>query len=137
MPTAQQQSAPVQPPPFKTGVDALQLDVSVLDKDRHPVRGLTAADFTVLDDGKPARIVGFSAIELPAPAPAAAPAAAAPIDTVTPDVTGNELADVGRIVVILIDYQLRESAASVLADEVRAPERRALHGESDSPPVQR
>ena len=31
VPAAQQQPAPAQPPPFKTGVDALQLDVSVLD----------------------------------------------------------------------------------------------------------
>ena len=114
VPAAQQQPAPAQPP-FKTGVDALQLDVSVLDSQRRPVRGLTAADFTVLEDGKPARIVGFSAIELPASAPAAPPALAASIDTITADVTGNELADAGRIVVILMDYQLRESAASVLA----------------------
>jgi len=60
VPAAQQQPAPAQPPPFKTGVDALQLDVSVLDSQRRPVRGLTAADFTVLEDAKPARIVGFS-----------------------------------------------------------------------------
>ena len=52
-PAGQQQLPPVQPPTFRTGVDAVQLDVSVLDKDRRPVRGLTAADFTVLEDGKP------------------------------------------------------------------------------------
>ena len=46
-------TAPSQTPTFRTGVDAVQLDVSVLDKDRRPVRGLTAADFTVLDNGKP------------------------------------------------------------------------------------
>ena len=48
---AAQQVPPVQPPTFRTGVDAVQLDVSVLDKDRRPVRRLTAADFTVLEDG--------------------------------------------------------------------------------------
>ena len=51
--TAGQQLPPVQPPTFRTGVDAVQLDVSVLDKDRRPVRGLTAADFTVLENSKP------------------------------------------------------------------------------------
>ena len=107
---AQQQAAPGQPPPFKTGVDALQLDVSVLDKDRHPVRGLTAADFTVLENGKPSRIVGFSAVELPPPPRAGVTA----VESIAPDVSTNDQTDVGRIVVILMDYQLRESAASVV-----------------------
>ena len=40
-------------PVFKGGVDLVQLDVSVLDGNRMPMRGLTAADFTVLEDGKP------------------------------------------------------------------------------------
>ena len=91
-------SPPAQTPTFRTGVDAVQLDVSVLDKDRRPVRGLTAADFTVLDNGKPRQIVSFSALELP-PLPAVAPAG---VDTVPLDVTRNDLPD-GRIVVILLD----------------------------------
>ena len=36
---------------FRTGVDVVQLDVSVLDKDRKPIRALTASDFTILEDG--------------------------------------------------------------------------------------
>jgi len=42
LPSAQQQ--PTQPT-FRTGVDVVQVDVSVLDKDRKPIRGLTTADF--------------------------------------------------------------------------------------------
>lgn len=42
-----------QAPTFRSRTDLVQLDISVLDKDRRPVRGLTAADFTVLEDGKP------------------------------------------------------------------------------------
>jgi hypothetical protein len=34
-------------PTFRTGVDVVQVDVSVLDKDRRPLRGLTQADFTI------------------------------------------------------------------------------------------
>jgi VWFA-related protein len=86
------------PPTFRIGVDAVQLDVSVLDAQRRPVRGLTAADFTVLEDGKPRRIVQFSAVELPSVARVATPAA----DAVQPDVVRNDLPE-GRLVVILLD----------------------------------
>ena len=96
--SAQQPAPPVQLPTFRTGVDAVQLDVSVLDNDRRPVRGLTAKDFTVLEDGKPREIVAFSAVELPA-LPDAPPAG---VETVAPDVTRNDL-PAGRIVVILLD----------------------------------
>ena len=88
-------------PTFRTGVDAVQLDVSVLDKDRRPVRGLTAADFTILENGKPRPIVAFSAVELPS-LPTLPSSAAAGADTVMPDVTRNDLPE-GRIVVILLD----------------------------------
>lgn len=37
--------------PFRTGVELVQLDVAVLDDQRVPVRGLTAADFTVVESG--------------------------------------------------------------------------------------
>ena len=36
-------------PQFRTGVEVVRLDVLVLDKDRRPIRGLTAPDFTVLE----------------------------------------------------------------------------------------
>jgi VWFA-related protein len=96
--SAQQPAPTAQLPTFRTGVDAIQLDVSVLDKDRKPVRGLTAADFTVLEDGRPREIVAFSAVELPL-LPDAAPAG---VETVAPDVTRND-PPAGRIVVILLD----------------------------------
>ncbi len=42
----------VQPPQFRAAVDLVHLDVSVLDRNRRPVRGLSASDFIVLEDGK-------------------------------------------------------------------------------------
>src|SRR4051812_35853839 len=80
------QSAAQQPPLpiFRTGVDVVQLDVTVLDKDRHPVRGLTADDFTILERGKPQPIVAFSAVDVPSPAASAAPwIRDAPLDVVS------------------------------------------------------
>jgi VWFA-related protein len=54
-----------QPPVFRAAADIVQIDVSVLDRDRQPVRGLTAADFTVVDGGIEQPIVAFAAVDLP------------------------------------------------------------------------
>jgi VWFA-related protein len=100
-PTSAQQpasQAPSQAPvPFKTGIDVVQLDVSVLDGERRPVKGLTAADFTILEDGESRPIVGFSAVELAGNA--RTPAA---FEAIAPDVATNLLPP-GRIVGIVLD----------------------------------
>ncbi len=54
-----------QPPQFRAAVDLIHLDVSVLDKNRRPVRGLSAADFIVLEDGKPQAVSTFTAVDYP------------------------------------------------------------------------
>jgi hypothetical protein len=36
---------------FRGGIDLVHLDVTVPDRDRRPVRGLTAEDFEVYEDG--------------------------------------------------------------------------------------
>ena len=64
-PIAAGQHTPSQVPLFKTGVDLVVMDVSVLDRDRHPVRGLTADQFIVLEDGRPQTLTAFSEINLP------------------------------------------------------------------------
>jgi VWFA-related protein len=86
------------PPTFRANVDLIQLDVSVLDKAHQPVRGLTAADFTVLVDGVPRAVIAFKAVELPKPVPPSAPW----IRDITPDVATNAHPS-GRVVVIMID----------------------------------
>lgn len=88
-----------QTPTFRTGVEIFQLDVSVLDQNRRPVRGLLAQDFTVLEDDKPQRIVGFAAIDVPK-APEVAPAVWSA--EVAPDVSVNTRGE-SRIVVLIVD----------------------------------
>jgi VWFA-related protein len=83
---------------FRTGIDLIQVDVSVLAEDGHPVRGLTQSDFTVLEDGRPRPVVSFAAVDIAPPSrPPAVWMTEAP-----PDVTTNNR--VGRrVVVIAID----------------------------------
>ena len=45
-------------------VTLVEVPVRVVDRDGKPVRGLTATDFTLSDDGRPQTIVGFDAIDL-------------------------------------------------------------------------
>jgi VWFA-related protein len=57
-------ASPGQQPVFRTGVDVLRLDVLVTDGGR-PIRGLTAADFEVLDNGAPQRVEVVPADRVP------------------------------------------------------------------------
>ena len=50
---------PQQRPQFRAGVDLVEVEVSVLDRERQTVHGLTAADFAVFENGKPQPIVAF------------------------------------------------------------------------------
>jgi VWFA-related protein len=91
-----------QGPTFRSAVDLVDVDVSVLDRNRLPVRGLTAEDFTVFEDGKPRAIAAFSAVDLPARELASAPW----MTHVAPDVLTNTFKREGRLVTILIDRAL-------------------------------
>jgi VWFA-related protein len=100
-----QTQTPPQPPTFQSGIDLVQVDVSVLDKGRRPVRGLTQADFTILEDGKPRPILAFLPVELADVS--APPAHASWLRDVPRDVTTNALRPEGRLVVIMLDWSIR------------------------------
>ncbi|HEX5069388.1 MAG TPA: VWA domain-containing protein [Vicinamibacterales bacterium] len=90
-----------QAPTFRARADLVELDVSVLDKDHRPVRGLTRADFQITEDGAPQDVAIFEAVDAPDPIP---PPAAWMRD-VTPDVTTNETRPT-RLWVLAIDDAL-------------------------------
>jgi VWFA-related protein len=92
-------AAQVAQPQFRSRVDVVHLDVSVLDRDRRPVRGLTAADFTVLEDGKPQKVSVFVPVDIPDPV---APPVAWMKD-VAPDVRSNADVKDRRLFLIAID----------------------------------
>lgn len=92
-PAAGQQPAPV----LRAGVEQVVVDVVVTDATGTIVRGLTAADFDIVEDGAPQRILAFSEVTLPlvrreagtAPPPA--------------DVRSNRQMAEGRVYLLLLD----------------------------------
>jgi VWFA-related protein len=88
------------PPQFRSSVDMVVVDVSVLDRRRQPVRGLTGSDFTVLEDGVPQTVEAFEAFDVPdPPRPPARWMARAPFD-----IQRNDMPP-GRLVVIFMNDQ--------------------------------
>ena len=94
-PGAQRQQ---EPPRFRGGVDLIQIDVAVLDAKRRPLTNLTAADFTILEEGKPQPIVAFEELSAPDPDGSLVPW----MREVAPDVRTNS-ADGRRVFVMVID----------------------------------
>jgi VWFA-related protein len=99
---AASQNTPQPTPRFRSRVDLVLLDVSVLDRDRRPVRGLSRQDFTVLEDGVAQEVETFDAIDLPDVADNRATEAPWARE-VAPDVRQNTEFQDRRVVVILLD----------------------------------
>jgi VWFA-related protein len=53
------------PPVFRSGVEAVQMDVVVTDKDGKPVTGLTKEDFEIFEQGIPQEITVFAPVNTP------------------------------------------------------------------------
>jgi len=103
-----QQPAPQPPPPttqatppptFRVEVNYVEVDAIVTDATGKPVSDLTAADFEVLEDGKPQKISAFSQVNIPIERADRPLFAAAPIER---DVQSNQQAD-GRVYLIVLD----------------------------------
>lgn len=82
---------------FPAEVEQVTVDVVVTDKKGVPATGLTPADFQILEDDKPQRIVSFDAVEVPATASAVTPT--------RPRVSTNTSTEVrtGRSFVVVFD----------------------------------
>ena len=93
---------------FKSKVETIVMDVSVLDRKGEPVRGLTVDDFSILEESKPLRITTFEPVELPA---ATSGGTAPSTGAAHPSVDG-------RIVVIFLD----DATPSPAGEEDRAKE---------------
>lgn len=109
---------PIDKPQFRAGVELIQLDVAVLDGSRQPVRGLSASDFTVLENGVARPIRAFSPIELAAGTRSTEAVWAA---DVSPDVATNQVGQQdGRLVIILMDRSIPAHEATLSARKIAA-----------------
>lgn len=101
---AQDQPPASDDPPvvFRSGIDAVQLDVTVVDRDGRPVTDLRVDDFDVLENGEPRAIATFAEVRVPA-----VPRERA-YGGVEPDVATNMLPE-GRVYVFALDEVSPES----------------------------
>ena len=99
------QTSPAQAPSFRGGVEIVVVEASVVDKAGATVRGLLPQDFRVEIGGKLREVVTADLIEH-------RPPAAGPRDF---DVTSNDLAGLGRSILLLVDQtSLRSESRAVL-----------------------
>ena len=89
-----------QPPTFRSGVELIEVDATVLDRDGNPIPDLQAADFAVTVDGAPRDVVQAQFISLRAPVGNTGSAGSPAVDA---GYTSNADADPGRLIVILVD----------------------------------
>lgn len=96
------QPAPSQPTPpvtFRAEINYVEVDASVTDDRGNLVTNLTAADFEVLEDGKPQKIATFTTVNIPVERAERPLFASAPIEA---DVQSNARVD-GRVYLIVLD----------------------------------
>lgn len=91
---------PFQPPTFRVAVDLVSIDAVITDGKGEPVRDLTAADFVVLQNGKPQKVMFAQFVPLAAAAPGAATRSSAESAESAAPITREQ---VQRTFVIVVD----------------------------------
>ena len=95
-PAVAQQTTPAQQtqPTFRSTVDLVAVDVSVIDREGRPVDDLKAVNFTLKVDGKPRQLRSAEFVSLVRPEPAGGD---------TPTYSSNANQQPGRLILIVID----------------------------------
>jgi VWFA-related protein len=123
---------PWQPPTFRSSVELVEVAVLVRDRDGRFVPDLTQADFEVVEQGAPQRIVAFDRVSLEIVKPAKdAPA----LPAVPQDVASNQHVAGARVFVLLLDalhidtrrtQQARNAARQFVLEHVAATDLAAV-----------
>jgi VWFA-related protein len=96
--TGHAQDTPATTPSFRSGVEALPIDVTVVNDRGEPVRDLIVSDFTVRVDGRPRKVVSAQWIAAAGTGRSRSEAPAVPEGFVS-----NESAAGGRLIALVID----------------------------------
>ena len=96
--TGRAQDPPQTAPSFRSGVEALPIDVTVVNDRGEPIRDLIVSDFTVRIDGRPRKVVSAQWI-----AAAGTGAGRAEAPSVPEGYVSNESAAGGRLIALVID----------------------------------
>ena len=99
-------AASAQPPEgqltFRSGVDVIEIDVNVIDRDGRPITDLAASDFRVRIDGEDRRVMQAQYVSLRCGAPAAAVDAPRSRNVLY---TSNASQQRGRLIVLAVDEE--------------------------------
>ena len=90
---------PAQQPTFRSGVDLVTLDATVLGRDGAPIDNLGPDDFRLEVDGRARRVVSAQYVSQ-------APRKNLPPRLAAMHFTSNEAADAGRVIVVAVDVVL-------------------------------
>jgi VWFA-related protein len=93
---ASAQSTPRDQNTFRTGVEAVEVDVRVVDAAGNPIRGLTRDDFELFEDGIRQDVRTFTAVDVPV-------APLARTIGIEPDTQSNQRPFDGRVYVLVLD----------------------------------
>jgi VWFA-related protein len=99
---AQEQSQSQTDDVVRISTNLVQIDAVVTDKDGNPSKNLTAADFEVLQDGKPQKIVSVSYVNTEIPDQSVAPKKTDQTAPVAPP-TRPRLENAGRVITFVVD----------------------------------
>ena len=105
-------AAEQQVPAFRTHLDLVRIDATVLDRARVPVCGLTARDFAIFDNGRERPVGAFWAFRID-DRPGASPTAGE--QRTSPDVASNVL-DESRLFALVLDDALIPHDARIVAN---------------------
>ena len=115
------QAPQAQQPTFRSRVDLIQVNVVVVNEAGEHIYGLTEADFTLLDRGTPQKIAAFQEIGADRTRATATPR---PPAQVRRDVASNQVSELDRLVVLVIDdlhiYRGRTDRAKTVARDAVA-----------------
>src|SRR5690349_10431922 len=90
------------PPVFRSRAEIYEIAVTVLDRNRVPIEGLTADQFTLTEGGRPLRISQFSQVTLPA----AKDPPSQVVEVPSPDLKAARYADRRLVAIVLDDFTM-------------------------------